>query len=263
MTESITEKDIVINRIVTIANDLRLKEFASVPALKRMDTESLKMLEGIMRDQQVVTHHNRLINRLNRAGINVIKTFDTFELSEQRFPNLDLSLVDELQTLDFVREHNDFVAIGPPGAGKTHLALATGYEAVRQGMWVKFRTAQQLIHEYEDAKSEKRQKTFIEFMSKPDLLIIDEMGYLNYDASSAKVLYQIVSSRYEKKSIFYTSNKEFTEWAEFLGDTDMARGVASRVAHHSLILNMVGAENWRLEHALSRNRNRKHEEVLQ
>ena len=103
-----------------------------------------------------------------------------------------------------------------------------------------------------EAKSEKHLADYIRTLNRCQLLIIDEVGYLNYDINASSLLFQIVSARYEKASTFYTTNLEFSKWKDFIGDEMLASAIVDRIAHHAIILNMNGGRGWRLEHARSK-----------
>jgi DNA replication protein DnaC len=106
-----------------------------------------------------------------------------------------------------------------------------------------------------EAKSEKQLSDYVRLMSRCSLLILDEVGYLNYDMASSSLLYQIIGARYEVGSTFYTSNLEFSKWVQFIGNDSLARAIVSRIAHHSILLDMNGPKAWRLEHAHSKRSN--------
>ena len=144
------------------------------------------------------------------------------------------------------------MAIGPAGRGKTHAALAIGYEAVKRGYKVRFKKASDLVNEMSEAKSEKHLVDYIRLLNRCDLLILDEVGYLNYDIGASSLLFQVVGNRYEKASTLYTTNLVFAQWEQFIGDKTLATAIVDRIAHHAIILNMNGPKGWRLEHAHSK-----------
>ena len=113
-------------------------------------------------------------------------------------------------------------------------------------------TASDLVNEMSEAKNEKQLTDYIRVLNRCQLLIIDEVGYLNYDTNASSLLFQVVSTRYEKASTLYTTNLEFSKWAKFIGDELLASAIVDRIAHRAIILNMNGPKGWRLEHARSK-----------
>jgi DNA replication protein DnaC len=238
--------------ILRATSRLRLKAFAQY---EKLVDSKLPFEDNLLRllDEQVVFADKQSIDRRVRyAGFPQIKTFNTFDTSEERLPYLNSDEFLELQSCAFIDDKNDIVAIGPSGHGKTHAALAIGYEAVKRGYSVRFKRASDLVNEMSEAKSEKRLADYIRVLNRCSCLILDEVGYLNYDLAASSLLFQVVSARYEKASTVYTSNLEFSRWAQFIGDEALASAIVDRIAHHAIILNMNGPIGWRLEHARSK-----------
>jgi len=204
-------------------------------------------------DEQVrMADEQRLKRRISYAGFPQVKTFDTFVLSGEHLPNLNFDDLRELQTCAFLDEKDDVVAFGPEGRGKTHAALALGYEAVKRGYSVKFKRASDMVNEMAEAKSEKHLTEYIRALSRCDCLILDEVGYLDYDLAASGLLFQVISTRYEKASTIYTTNLPFSEWEQFISNKRLASAIVGRIAHRAIILNMNGPTGWRLEHARSK-----------
>ncbi|OGO81846.1 MAG: hypothetical protein A2Y21_01600 [Clostridiales bacterium GWC2_40_7] len=173
-------------------------------------------------------------------------------MSKEHLPHLNFDEFRDLGNCTFIEEKNDVVAIGPSGRGKTHAALAIGYEAVKRGYSVRFKRASELVNEMTESRSDKHLVDYIRTLNRCQLLVIDEVGYLNYDVNSSSLLFQVVSARYEKASTLYTTNLEFSKWPQFIGDEMLASAIIDRIAHHAIILNMNGPKGWRLEHARSK-----------
>lgn len=231
---------------------LRLPAFSQFDKLidpkQSFETNLLQLLEEQVRLADVC----RLGRRIRYAGFPQIKTLDTFTLSKEHLPQLNFDELRELQTCSFIEEKDDLVAIGPEGRGKTHIALAIGYEAVKRGYSVKFKRAQDLVNEMSEAKSEKHLADYIRTLNRCQCLILDEVGYLNYDLATSSLLFQVISARYEKASTIYTTNLDFSRWGQFVGDEDLASAIVGRIAHRAIILNMNGPKGWRLDHARSK-----------
>jgi DNA replication protein DnaC len=208
-------------------------------------------LLSILGEQLSITNKERIKRKIRHAGFPYIKNFDNFETSAERYPYLNSNELREMASCRFIEEKADVIAVGPSGHGKTHAALAIGYEAVKRGFNVRFKRASDLVNEMAESKTEKHLANYIKVLNRCDLLIIDELGYLNYDLDSSSLLFQIVGARYETGSTFYTSNLEFSKWVQFLGNKDLASAIVSRIAHQAIVLNMNGPKGWRLEHARS------------
>jgi len=209
-------------------------------------------LFALLQEQTILTDQHRLKRRIRYAGFPQVKTFETFVLSEEFLPNLNFNEFRALGDCTFIDEKCDIVAVGPEGRGKTHAALAIGYEAVKRGYSVRFKRASDLVNEMSEAKSEKQLTDYIKVLNRCRLLIVDELGYLNYDMGAASLLFQVLGDRYEKSSTLYTTNLPFSEWKQFISDEVLASAIVGRIAQNAILLNMNGAKNWRLEHARSK-----------
>ncbi|MHB1136814.1 MAG: IS21-like element helper ATPase IstB [Coriobacteriia bacterium] len=179
------------------------------------------------------------------AGFPVRKTLDAFDYSFQ--PSVNKKQISELSSCAFVERAENVVLLGPPGVGKTHLAIALGVEAAKHRMQVKFTTAARLVASLAEARTagtfSRRLQTFV----RPRLLIIDEVGFLPLDAGEASLLFEVVCRRYERGSIVLTSNKSYGEWGEvFSGDTVIATAILDRLLHHSTTITIKG-ESYRLK----------------
>lgn len=231
---------------------LRLNAFAMYEKYIKTNQPFEENLRSILEEQVQLADDQRLKRRIRYAGFPQVKTKDTFVMSEKHLPHVNFDELNELFTCSFIEEKTDIVAIGPSGHGKTHIALAICYEAVKQGYNARFKSASELVNEMSEAKSEKHLTEYIRTLNRCQLLVVDEVGYLNYDLASASLLFQVVSARYEKASTIYTTNREFSKWVNFIGDDMLASAIVDRIAHHAIILNMNGPIGWRLEHARSK-----------
>jgi DNA replication protein DnaC len=238
--------------IYKAATRLRLLAFSQYEEYTDSSRPLEENLRTILEEQVRIADAGRIERRYKNAKFPQKKTIDTFVMSKEHLPHLNFDELRELGTCSFIEDKSDIVAIGPAGHGKTHVALAIGYEAVKRGYSVKFKRASELVNEMAEAKSEKRLTDYIRSLERCQLLILDEVGYLNYDLSASSLLFQVVSSRYEKASTFYTTNLAFSEWAKFIGDEMLASAIVDRIAHHAVMLNMNGPKGWRLEHARSK-----------
>jgi len=185
-----------------------------------------------------------LKTRTRLAHLPYNRTLEQFQFSFQ--PSIDERQVKELAALSFVSEAANVLFLGPPGVGKTHLAVALGIRAIEAGHAVYFVRAHDLIEDLRLAQAEHRLERRMRVYLAPKVLIIDEFGVWPYDRLAATALFTLVSARYERGSIILTSNKGFAEWGEVLGDSVLATAILDRLLHHSHVLNIRG-ESYRLK----------------
>jgi DNA replication protein DnaC len=154
--------------------------------------------------------------------------------------------INALLDFDFIEQRQNIVFIGPPGVGKTHLAIGIGQRAIDEGYRVLFRSAYSLVEELELAELKGELKSKLSNLCKNDVLIIDELGYLPVNAQSKYNLFQLVNAFYEYRSLILTTNKAFTDWAEFFHNDNVAVPIVDRIIHHSKLF-MLGGESYRLK----------------
>lgn len=183
-------------------------------------------------------------SRLKLARFPWIKTLEQFEFDFQ--PSLDRKLVRELAGMSFVERAHNVILLGPPGVGKTHLAIALGVKAVEAGYSVLFLTLEQLMTRLTKAFNENRLDRTLQQLSYPKVLIIDEIGYLPLSNTEASLFFRLVARRYEHASLIVTSNKSFLDWGEVFNDPVLATAVLDRLLHYSTTLNIKG-ESYRLK----------------
>jgi DNA replication protein DnaC len=187
---------------------------------------------------------NRVQRNHKAAGFPVHKHLEGFDYRHQT--TITKRQINSLLDFQFIDERNNLVFIGPPGVGKTHLAIGIGHKAVDAGYRVLFRTALELVEELELAEMKGELKKKISQLNKYDLLIIDELGYLPMTRQARYNLFQLINSLYEYRSIILTTNKDFTCWGEFFHDDNVAVPIIDRIIHHSHIF-MLGGESYRLK----------------
>ena len=189
-------------------------------------------------------HLRGIETRLRQARFPWVKTLDQFDFDFQ--PSLDRRQVRELAGLSFVERTHNVVILGPPGVGKTHLAVSLGVKAVEAGYSVQFLTLETLMTRLAKAKHENRLERALQLLVYPKLLVIDEIGYLPLSREEASLFFRLVVRRYERASLIVTSNKSFLDWGEIFNDHVLATAILDRLLHHATTLNIKG-ESYRLK----------------
>lgn len=199
------------------------------------------LLDGELRHR----HANTVRLSLQFAKLPYLKRIEDFDFSAQ--PSVDRRLIEELATLRFVEEGRNVVLLGPPGVGKTHIAIALGVKVAEAGHRIYFTTAIDLSRRMARAMAENRLTREIHSLVRPKLLIIDEVGYLSLEPQQASLFFQAISERYERNQpVVLTSNKAFSDWGQvFSGDAIMASAALDRLLHRSTVIQVRG-DSYRL-----------------
>ena len=186
-----------------------------------------QVLESLLELEVNATRARRTRGRLRFAHYPVHKTLADFDFDFQ--PSLDRLLVAELSTLRFVEERHNVILLGPPGVGKTHLAIALGILATEAGYRTYFTSAADMVANLQSAHLEGTAQYKLRTYTGPSVLVVDELGYLPLDQSSANWIFQVVSRRYEKGSVILTSNRGFGDWGQVFADQFVATAVVDRL----------------------------------
>jgi DNA replication protein DnaC len=209
----------------------------------RGDWTYLEFLDRILQREVDSKQGKRVRMGLQIAHFPSVRTLEEFDFSVQ--PSVDERLIQELATGNFIAHGEAVLMLGPPGVGKTHLAIGLGRKVVERGHTVRFTTATALLSTLAKAESEGSLSEKLSEFSKPRLLIIDELGYLPFERRAAHLFFQLVNRRYEKGSLLITTNQRVSEWGTVFGDEVLATAILDRLLHHSHTL-MITGESYRL-----------------
>ena len=218
--------------------------------VRRLEQGQLSALEAIdeLLAEEFTTRESRRIKMaLMTARLTRIKTLESFDFSFQ--PSLDKNRILALAQLDFIDRGEVVHLLGPPGTGKSHLAVALGVEAVKAGKSVYFATLAEIIASLAKAEQQGQLTQRIRFLTRNALLIVDEIGYLPLTQGGANLFFQLINARYERGAMILTSNRGFKDWGEIFGDNVVAAALLDRLLHHAVVIQIDGNSYRLREHA--------------
>ena len=208
----------------------------------------LDFVDLLLEEEVGLRESRRFRNALKLSGLPHHKTLDEFDFAFQ--PDLDGRKVRDLATLEFIRAKSNVALLGPPGVGKTMLAVALAVAACQAGFSIYFTTLDDLVRRLRTAEATGRFNRQLQAFLRPAVLVVDEVGYLPLDRAEANMFFQLITRRYERGTMIVTSNKSFTEWGGVLGDDILATAILDRLLHHCDVI-AINGPSYRLKDRLT------------
>jgi DNA replication protein DnaC len=219
----------------------------TVQQLERGEIGAVEAIDALLAEEFTGREGPRVKAALRMARLSTVKTLQGFDFSFQ--PSLDRGRILALAQLAFIERNEVVHLLGPPGTGKSHLAIALGVEAVRAGRSVYFSPLADIVGSLARAEREGTLRERIRFLCRASLLIVDEIGYLPVTPGNGNLFFQLVNARYERGAMILTSNRGFGEWDQVFGDGVVAAALLDRLLHHATVVHIEGSSYRLRQHA--------------
>jgi DNA replication protein DnaC len=229
-------------RLLSVLRELRLSGLAQTLDVRLQEAAGHQLshaefLELILQDELLVRQERKIARRVKAALFHEVKPLDQFQWSFN--PSIQKKQIFDLATCRFIREARDVLFLGPPGVGKSFLVQAIGYEAIKQGHVVLYRSIFDVVRDFLHEEALSDDKVLAKYL-KPELLIVDDMGMKQLPKRSGEYLFEIIMRRHETRSTVMTSNRPLEDWGKLVGDVPSATAILDRFLHHAEIVSITG-----------------------
>jgi len=197
-----------------------------------------EFLELLLEDEENNRRENSYKKRYSRAKLPCLKRIEDFDFSFQ--PSIDRRVINDFATCQFIDQRKNIIFLGEPGVGKSHLSVAIAIKALLKGRRVLFTQVSEMLQVLHQSKADNSYYKKLDYYIKPELLVLDELGFKKIPSYSADDFFEVISKRYEKGSVIITTNKSFEEWGDIFADNILASAIIDRVVHHSTVIKVNG-----------------------